>query len=455
MRTRTTLIGALFVLLAGAAMAKAQQPDAPPAETLILERAIEMALEGNRPVKNARLDVENFADRLAELRTKRLPSFKVTTLVSQPLTPFDLHFEKGVFGDIPGTGPIPNEDTTISSSMKPTMLLQGQVTQPLSQLHRINLNIRQAELTREMSAQELRRARQAVVNDVKRAYFAILQTQSSVETAAAEIKLYRELDRVTTEYVIREVVLKNEQMEVQTGLAKAEYQLLTLNNQMASQKEQLNLLLGRDVRTEFGVSDGVDAAQTVIRETDVASARRRALAQRPEVAAARLKVGSAKLDRRIKKAERIPDVSLAVNYYSPFGFNSVLPKNVASVGVQVEWEVFDWGRRKHELSEKTRAVEQADNSLLEAEGQVLMEVNGQFRRMQEACQMLRIARMAQETERANVKVAAHKYYVQAALLKDVLQAQTALAGANSDYQKALLSFWTAKADFEKAMGEDR
>jgi outer membrane protein len=455
MKPLTTLIGALLILLAGAGPARARQTEPPPAEALTLERAIQIALEGNRPVRNARLDVENSGDRVAELRTKRLPSFKVTTLISQPLTPFDIKFEKGAFGTFPETGPIPDEDTTISSPMRPTALVQGQITQPLSQLHRINLSIKQAALTKEMSAQELRRKEQSVVNDVKRAYFAILQTQSSVETAAAEIKLYRELERVTAEYVMQEVALKNDQMEVQTGLAKAEYQLLTLNNQLAAQKEQLNLLLGRDVRTEFGVSDGLDAAQTVIRETDLAAARQRALAQRPEVAAARLKVGSAKLERRIKKSERIPDVSLAVNYYSPFGYNSVVPRNVASVGVQVEWEVFDWGRRKHELAEKTRAVEQADNSLLEAESQVLMEVNGQFRKMQEACHLLRVARMAQDTERANVKVAANKYYLRAVLLKDVLRAQADLAGANSEYQKALLSFWMAKADFEKAMGEDR
>src|SRR5919202_1871656 len=409
MRTRMTLISALLILLGVALPAAAQQTGAPPAEPLTLERAISLALARNRPVQNARLDVENFSDRLAELRTKRLPSFKVTALVSQPLTPFEVHFEKGVFGTFPGTGPIPNEDTTISSSMKPTALLTGQITQPLSQLHRINLNIKQAELGRAISEQELRRKRQSVVNEVKRAYFAVLQTQGSLETAEAEIKLYRELDRVTGEYVVQQVALKTDQMEVQTKLARAEYELLALTNQLASQKEQLNNLLGRDVRTEFGVSDGLDAAQAAIRETDLASARQRALAQRPEPGAARLRVGQAKLDRRIKKSEYIPDVSLSVNYLSPFGYSSVLPKNIAGVGVQVEWEVFDWGRRKRELSEKTRAVEQADNSLLDAENQVLMEVNGQFRKLQEACQLLRIARLSQDAAAANVKVAAHKY----------------------------------------------
>jgi outer membrane protein TolC len=41
------------------------------------------------------------------------------------------------------------------------------------------------------------------------------------------------------------------------------------------------------------------------------------------------------------------------------------------------------------------------------------------------------------------------------LLKDVLQAQTVLANSDYDYQKALLAFWTAKADFEKAIGETK
>jgi outer membrane protein TolC len=42
---------------------------------------------------------------------------------------------------------------------------------------------------------------------------------------------------------MREVALKTDLMDVQTKVAKAEYQLLTLNNQLASRKEQLNSLL--------------------------------------------------------------------------------------------------------------------------------------------------------------------------------------------------------------------
>ncbi|HEV3469670.1 MAG TPA: TolC family protein [Pyrinomonadaceae bacterium] len=465
MSTRTTLVSVLLILLCGAEPARGQQPAAliaetpaagpPVAEPLTLEGAIALALEANFPLRSARLEAEKYDDRLAALRTRRLPSFKVTALVTQPLTRTEFKFEKGAFGTFPETGPIPDEETSIASSMKPSALLSGQVTQPLSQLRRINLSIRQAEVSREMSREDLRLKRQSVVNEVKRAYYAALQTQSAFANAEAQIKLYRELDRVTELYVLQRVALKPDHMEVQTKLARAEYELLSLRNLLASQKEQLNHLLGRDVATEFAVLDGQDMAEYAMRETDLAAARRRALDQRPEISAARLKLRYAQYDRRIKKSEYIPDVSLSLNYLAPIGYPSIVPKNVAGVGVQVEWEVFDWGKKRRELAEKSLAVEQADNSVREAESAVLMEVNAQFRKLQESCQLLRIARMSRDTAVASAEVAGDRYRVQAAVLKDVLQAHAALADANHEYRKALLSFWTAKADFEKAIGEDK
>jgi hypothetical protein len=37
----------------------------------------------------------------------------------------------------------------------------------------------------------------------------------------------------------------------------------------------------------------------------------------------------------------------------------------------------------------------------------------------------------------------------------VLKSQASLAEATNEYQKALLTFWIAKAEFEKALGEDK
>jgi outer membrane protein TolC len=424
-------------------------------EILTLDKAIELGLENNRSTKNARLEAAKSDDHLAATRTRLYPGFKLSGGVSKPLTTFDTTFEKGVFGTFPGTGPIPNEDTVITSSTKPNAAIVAQLSQPLSQLHRIKLQIKQQETASEISRAQLSTTEQTLVNEIKRAYYAILQSQGAAQAAEANIKLYRELDRVTGEYVIQQVALKTEHMDVQTRLAKAEYDVMTINNQLLAQKEQLNHLLGRDVRTEFAVSSGEETVLAVMRETDLVQARERALANRPEIREAKLRVDAAKLDKRIKKSEFIPDVSLTVNYATTFSYSNFVPRSLSAVGVSVEWEVFDWGRKKHEVADKERSVRQANNSLDDIQSQVLMEVNARFRTMQESRQMLKVAKLAQTQARANVQLVTYKYRLDAALLKDVLQAQTSLANSDYDYQKALLAFWTAKADFEKAIGENK
>ena len=450
---RSRIISVIVVMLLAAAgsTALAQEPMLipPGVEVISLDKAIDLALLNKRTAKNARLEVGKSDDRTAAARTHLLPVFKFNAGVAKPLSTFDTTFEKGVFG------PVPTEDTVITSTTDPTAAIVGQVQQPLSQLHRIKLQIKQQEMATEISRAQLSATEQALVNEVKRSYYAILQSQGAAQAAEANIKLYRELDRVTGEYVVQQVVLKTEHMDVQTRCAKAEYELMSIQNQLLAQKEQLNHLLGRDVRTEFAVSSADETALAVMRETDLISARERALEHRPEIREARLRIGQAKLDKRIKKSEFIPDVSLTANYATTFSYSNFVPRSLSGVGVQVEWEVFDWGRKKREVAEREKSITEASNSLADVESQVVMEVNARFRQMQESRQLLKVAKLAQTQARANVQLVTYKYRLDAVLLKDVLQAQTVLANSDYDYQKALLAFWTAKADFEKAIGEEK
>src|ERR1044071_2723765 len=453
---RTTIISviAALLLVATAATATAQEPLVlpPGVEVISLDKAFDLALLNNRSAKNARLEVGKSDEKTAAARTHMLPVFKVNAGLQKPLTTFDTTFEKGVFGSLNGT-PIPNETTVITSSTDPTAAIVGQIQQPLSQLHRIKLQIKQQEMSTEISRAQLSATEQSLVNEIKRAYYAILQSQGAAQAAEANIKLYRELDRVTGEYVVQQVVLKTEYMDVQTRVAKAEYDLIAIQNQLLGQKEQLNHLLGRDVRTEFAVRSADETALAVMRETDLVSARERALAHRPELREAKLRVEQAKHDKRIKKSEFIPDVSLTATYATTFSYSNFLPRSLSGVGVQVEWEVFDWGRKKHELADREKSISEASNSLADTESQIVMEVNTRFRQMQESRQLLKVAKLSQTQARANVQLVTYKYRLDAVLLKDVLQAQTVSANADYEYQKALLAFWTAKADFEKAIGE--
>lgn len=420
-------------------------------ELLTVDHAVRIALENNRTVRNSALELEKARSRVAVSRTRRLPEFSTYTLGSRQLSHVDLLFEKGSLGLLDGVGPVPAEDTTIRSPGRFSLLVVNEITQPLSQLHRINLGVRQNELGVRIAEQQLRSDEHAVAASVKSAYYAILQTQSSLSAYEQSIRLYRELDRLTEQYVLQRVSLRTDSLDVKTRLAKSELEALALEDLLASQKEQLNALLGRSLAVDFAV-EFTAAPQSVSMEIE--EARQRALSQRPEVRQAKLRVDQAETDRRSKRAEFIPDVSFSFSNTSPINYSDVLPKNVTTMGISLKWEPFDWGRKKHELADKDTAVRQASNVAAEAESAVLREVNAGYRKLQRSVQTVRVAELAQETAAESLRVTVNGYKADAALLKDVLQSESAMEQANDQYRQALLSFLAATAEFEKSLGED-
>jgi outer membrane protein TolC len=439
---------ALSFLLATPLALWCQQSAPTAADVLSLDQAINIALQKNRSLKNARLNVEKDEDEIRSIRTSRLPSTHFYALVSQDMVKHETNLTSPFTGVFPGIGPF----FSLSTPRRPTAIFAAQVLQPISQQYRIGLAIDSAKLARDEEQQKFRSQEQALINNVKQTYYGILQSESALENVRDEVKSYRELDRVTGEFVLQQVVLKSDHLQVQTRLAKAEYEALDLTNRLSTQKEQLNKLLGRDLLTDFSVGP---VAEATIFEYDISSSRRRALEQRPELSEARLNIKQARLDKRLKKSEYIPDVSVGFTSLSLRNFDEVVPRNIASVGVVMSWEPFDWGRKKRQLAEKSKTIEQAENSLKETEDQIVIEVGDKFRRLQQTQQALRVARLSQDAEREALRVTQGRYKFEAALLTEVLQSQAKLADANNQYQQALLSFWTAKAELEKALGQDK
>jgi outer membrane protein TolC len=287
---------------------------------------------------------------------------------------------------------------------------------------------------------------------VRRVYYALQQVESGVRTARQMVALYKELTRLTENYVAGQVVLKADLLEAQTRLARAEESEAELLDQQATAKEQLNQLLGRDILSEFEVQALTDGGDDTV---SLAAARERALAQRPETRQARLRQTQAEQDLRAKKAEYLPDIAAEFNNLSFLNFGTYFPSQSTSIGISLSWEPFDWGRKKHEMAEKRRTIQQAQAAGRDAEAAVLIEVNEKHRQLRRSRAQLNLARMQRETAMESLRVTRNRYAVEAALLKDVLQGQASLEQSDAGYQQALVSYWNARADFERAMGDEK
>jgi len=447
----SSLIGPTEKLLAKVESAAAQRTDATAAtsEVLTLEQALSEAVAHNRQVANASLQVQRSEKDISAAKTYRYPHAELEVLGGRTVDQIEVIFPGGGLGVYPATGPIPGMDIPIRTETDFGAWINGTVAQPLTQLYKVNLGVKAQRVNRDINKERLRAERAGIVNVVRRLYHAILQAQGAVAVGEEQVAASRELVRVVGDLLEKNAALPSDRLDAQTALASNEYKLLVARNALAGHKERMNEMLGREITRPFAVAAVPDSPV----EAEIGPAVARALERRPEVKQAKLAVDLADTDRKIKKAEHIPDISLAFRYLTVVNVQ-LLPRNVAQFGLLLKWEPLDWGRRSKQVAEKTIQVDQARNFARQAEDQVRMDVAAKVRALQEAKLLLEAARLGQQSATEKLRVTQQRHKEQAAILTEVLQAQASLGAARDQYEQAMLAYWAARADLQRATGED-
>ena len=427
----------------------AATPSASEPEVLTLQKAIDTALANNRQIKIFDQNVLISNDEILAARTQRYPHFSVDVTGSGLLTPVTIKFPQGVFGLV-GSSPVPSRPTEVTTDPKFSAMSFIQAYQPLTQLWSAHLNLGLLGVGKQLSQEQLRQQKQQITDSVKQAYYQLLQSQSALEATDENVKALHEVDRTTEEYVKEKSALPYQSAGVKVQLAQAELQQVTLQDTIQTQKENLNNLMGRDLATDFRLNAVPDALPE---EQSIDLARQNALSGRTEIRQARFKVEQATYSKRLQKAQYIPEVGIRYFFFSPFTAEG-LPRYINSLGIQFKWDIYDWGYKKHLMDEKQRQIEQSQLNLTETSSQVVLDVSNRYRKLREARASLNVAQLAQEAEKQKLQVVLEQYKQKATLLGNLQTEQANMAQASAQYQQALSNFWTARADFEKAMGTD-
>jgi outer membrane protein TolC len=418
---------------------------------LTLEEAVEQAVASNSSLKTASLDTLRASDNLAANKTRRFANTQVTALGAQLVTKPSVTYPAGSLGVYSATGPIPATDQKVEIPRKPVGTVNVLVAQPLSTQYQLHLQLKALELGLEGTRQDQVKTRLEVVDQVRRAYYGVVESQSALDSLQASLPYYQESHRLAIENRGKETILESDLLNADAQLLKIQNAISDAGDRVASASESLNDLMGRDIHMQFRVAPIGDA------DADFATPEgmeARALQDRPDVKKAKLQVQQANYDARAKKAEYIPDVSLAFSYYTTANFESVFPSNVGTVGMALKWEPWDWGRRHLEYEEKRAKESQARVGVSATERAVLLEVRNACRQLDNTRRQLTLSDASERTARQKLKEVQEQVKREAALSRDLFQAQSELASADSQQQRALSAFWKARADLKKAIGEE-
>jgi outer membrane protein TolC len=417
---------------------------------LTLDEAVRLAKSNNRDLKVWELDVGKQREALGEAKTHLYPRFDTSVLAAELLTPLDFTINKGQFGTFPGTGPIPGSNTNLHTPARPIAIASVTATQPLTQLIRIRLFVAEQRLKVDAAGFSFDERKQKLTADVRQSYYQVLQSQIEYLSQQSMVKYLQELLQLTERRFSQHAALEADRLSVKAELAKATYQLTTIEDKLADNKENLNHLLGRSVQTEFSVEP---VPATLPEQEDLSAARAIALEHRSEIKLAANRVRQAELSTKSEKTRYIPDVSIQASYFSPANIN-FLPQNIGSVGALLTWQPWDWGEKRHKVQEAAIAEKQAGLSADDTREQILVDVDSHFRSLREARAHLAVTEAIRDAETEKMRNQKEAYSQQSILLSDLLKEQSSLAEAESQYHQAVLAYWSSRADFQKTLGEE-
>ncbi len=417
---------------------------------LTLEEALVLARSNNRDLKQYGLEVGKQFEAEGEARTHLYPRFDTSLLAAQLLGPLDFTINKGQLGTFSGTGPIPGSNTNLHTPARPIAMASITATQPLTQLIRIHLSIASQRLKVDAAQLSFDERQQKLVEDVRQSYYQVLQSQIQYESQRSMVKYLEELLQLTERRFHQQVALEADRLTVKAEVAKAIYQLTTIEDGLADRKESLNHLLGRSVQTEFSVEP---VPATLPEEGDLSAARAIALERRPELKLTANRMRQAEIATKSEKTHYIPDVAIQAGYVTPANIN-FLPQNIGYVGALLTWQPWDWGEKRHKVRQAALTAKQAGLSVDDAREQVLLEVSSTFRRLREARAHVAVTEAIRDGETEKMRNQKEKYSQQSSLLSDLLKQQSSLAEAESQYHQAVLGYWSARADFQKTLGEE-
>lgn len=432
--------------------ASEQRVAATSAAIVSLDDAVAEALAHNRTLAATALAVDTAGASLDAARTRRFPTLHLEANALHNYTNQSYTLEAGQLGDYTGVGPIPATDTPIHSARDLSGSVEVSTAVPLTQQYAIGLGIEEGELGVTRAAEALRERRNELAGEVRETYHRLVAGRIALDAANESVTYVRGLVALAERYERERTVLAGEVLDARARLADAEKEALVLAHALASERESLNQLLGRDLDSPTEVV-APDTAGSGL-EIAPADAASRALSRRPEVRIARLDVDRAGVAVQAKRAELIPALSAVASYTRPFGVDFV-PEEVAYTGLHLEWDVWDWGRTRHEIAQRAGDLARAERQEEDARASVAREARAAVRSRDEAVAALGAADLALAAAREKRRTTLEQFRHEATLLTDALDAEADVARAEGDRAQALTDLWTAEARLARALGDER
>jgi outer membrane protein TolC len=423
-------------------------------QAFTLQEAIDFAVKQNINVRNAQLDAVSAEARIKEVGASARPQINAAgsltdNLIIQRVFLPAQFFDQNAPADAPAV--------PVQFGVK----YAGNLTATLSQViysASLGVGLRAASVYRELAQRVTDGTKVTVAEQVAKAYYGVLVAQQRAQLL--------DLNIGRLDSLLRDTRALNQQGFVE----KLDVQRLDVqsNNLRAERQNVKNLIELSYALLRFQMGLGVNEQITLteqLRERDLNELRQLIApdptfeySSRIEFSTLESQIKLAKLDIEGVQKGYYPSVAGFINYgynngKNKFGEMFTTPWfNSSLLGIQLQIPIFDGGLKKHQIAQKRLTLQKAQNSGELLRNSIDLQIRQSSIALTNNLQTLETQQRNLDLAREIVRVTRIKYKEGVGSNIEVLNAETSLREAQTNYFASLYDFLIAKVDQDKALG---
>jgi outer membrane protein TolC len=436
---RPVMVAALLAISCGVAV------NAQP-RTLTLDEAVSLATQHNSAVKIAGQKVNEMDARIREARASYFPSLVNDSSAVHISNQQRIEIPQGALGVYPQTGPLPGSTVSLAQGNSNFLLSTTTLSQPITHYFKTHAVVNAARADAAGARADARHTADEIAFKVKELFYAILTTERRRDAMDAQIRAVELRTVETRNAVDTGVALEMKAAEVRAQIAQAQHARGQLQDAVADMKLEVADLTGLPLDTDFNLAapdaSASDSAPTTTGAVQVA------LARNPEIEAAGRQIEKARAGESAARAEYIPEVGAFVQYIHENGAPFVSPNNGA-IGLNLKWTVFEFGKRRGQVSERQAQVAQAEENLVQVRRRVQVDVEKAVRKLNRTETALDSAKQLLASATEARRVTSDRVEAGTANQSALLDAEAAISGAQADLLRAEYDRSVAAADLAR------
>lgn len=403
------------------------------AQEYTLEQLQQMAVENNRTLKNARLNVETAKEDRAKAYTNFFPQ------VSANAVGF-YGFEDLIQGSMPA-----GENEMPISLVKKGFVGSVMAVQPLFQGGQIVNGNKLAALGQEVSQLQLQMTEKDTELQVARYYWQIVSLQSNVVTLDSVKVQLDEVHRLTKNYVDAGVITHNDLLRVELKQQEIASNRLELENGISIVKLLLAQMVGigegnyHIMRSTSFLSPSLPATYLKNNEQAVFDREEYVLSQKNEEAKS--------LSVKMERGKLLPSLAIGVN-----GFYHTIDSHDHTNGMvfaTLSVPISDWWGGSHAVKKAKLQRLQAENDRMDAQEKLAIDIQSAWNNLVEAHQQIDIAKKSVESAQENLRMQRVFYCAGTTTMTDLLDAVTLYTQAQSQMVTACATYQIRVVEYQR------